>query len=221
MKKSFAILFLCLLILPLFLNILMSQETGIPSGLNPEQIENTTQGISAQFDYLAREWKNILLANPTINAIDAFFQKASVVFFILFGIQYSLSPALFFTLLLWFFFLIAFFGIFKNFASFKKWISLIIAFLLVIVMSHIGLIEKQANFLAWLLFSDKPWWMRLLFIFGIFAVIVIVLILENKFGKQFEKKKKKQKEEADRMKVETAAKAGQPWVEALSKEGKE
>lgn len=221
MKKSFAILFLCLLVLPLFLNLAASQDTGLPSGLNPEQIQNTTGRISAEWDYLGKEWKNILLNNPTVKAVDSFLTKIDGVFFVLFGIHYSLSPALFITIFLWIFFLIAFFGIFKNYASFKKEISLIISFLLVITMSHIKLIELQVNFLMSLLFSNKPWWVRLIFLVVIIAFIGIILILEKTFGKQIAANRKKMKEDLNRLKTELAGKSTEEIAKALSKFSKE
>src|SRR3989338_6576000 len=113
MKKSalfsvFIIFLLVLASLILILHAAKAQENipGLPSGLSPEEVEKTQENIEGKWDYLAREWKNILLKNKFVSAIDGFFTKISFVFRILFGMDYSMSLVLLIAIILWFYFLI-------------------------------------------------------------------------------------------------------------------
>src|SRR3989338_3842042 len=101
MKKSalFIILVVFLLVsvsLILVLQTAKAQDDilGLPAGLSPEEVEKTQEKVEGKWDYLAREWKNIFLKNKFVSAIDSFFTKISIVFRILFGMEYSMSLVL-------------------------------------------------------------------------------------------------------------------------------
>ncbi len=224
MKKLSIIFILSLLILSLTFNVIKSQEKITSSSiLNPENIEEETLKLNEKWEYLGEEWKSILLEEPIIKGIDSFFQKINTVFVVLFAEPYSLSLKLFLIIALWSIFFFIFHRIFKYYTSFSKPIPLGISLTLVVIMSHLKLFEKQVNFLMTLFFGDKPLWMKLILGIIIILVLVILFALIKKFGKQIAESRRKMKEEEERLKIETGAKAGEALTKAVSEisEGKE
>jgi hypothetical protein len=129
--------------------------------------------------------------------------------------QYILSPALLFTIALWLFFFFTFKTIFKNFASFSKWVSVIISFLLVIIMAHVKIFEIQVNFLMSLLFGNNSWILKLiLWLVVIFAPVAIYYFIRT-FGKQFAANKKKMKEAMNRVELEMGAKTAKSFTKTV------
>jgi uncharacterized membrane protein YuzA (DUF378 family) len=225
MKKRFVVfLALGLLILPFFfLNGVKAQDdnTNVAFGLNSEQIENTTTQLTTSWAYLAKEWKTILLKNSVVQAIDAFCTKISVVFFVLFAEQYSLSMKLLFVIIFWFFFLFVFFNILKYYSAFSKQISFVISLLIILVSAHIKLLELPANGLIWIFFGTKAWWVKLIWGVAIFAAMILIYTFIKKFGKNYKEGRAKAKEELNRLRLEGQVQAGQPMADALSKISKE
>lgn len=222
MKKSFLILIFSLLSLSLILNLVMAQDETFPgTGINTEQVagqvENITNVANKGWGYIGQELQKMALGSPVVKEIDSFLQKISIVFFVLFGMQYSLSMGLFFTIFLWLYFFFMFRSIFKNFASFSKWISSIISFLLVVIMAHIKIFELQVNLIMWLFFGDKPWWLKFIFAIVAVGVLAIAFILISFFGKQIRANRKKMKEELNRLKLEMAGKSGEELAKALAR----
>lgn len=235
MKKKIVVLILSFLTLFLLLNSARAQnEIPLPGGINTGQIENTTNQIgnaAGQFGqpnqywtYIGNEIQKIILGNPITVTIDNFLHMISPAFVVLFGVPYSLSVSLLFIIALWTYFLLVINNILKNYASLSKWISRAVALLMVIIMAQFKLFEKQINLVIFLLFGDKPWWLKL--IFGIIIVVILMLlfIYIKKFGKQIAIKRKKMKEEENRFKLEMGAKMsevfGQTVGKSLEEEGK-
>ena len=44
-----------------------------------ENLENTKTNIETKWDYLGKEWQNILLKNKIVSGFDGFFKKISIV----------------------------------------------------------------------------------------------------------------------------------------------
>ena len=61
-----------------------------------------------KWEYLSEQWKILLLKNNIIRGIDKFFNSINFVFVFLFGEDYDLPLALFFSIILWCFFLVIF-----------------------------------------------------------------------------------------------------------------
>jgi len=213
-KKVFFVFVLSLfLLLPLVLNLINSQaENSTIFGISPDSGVKLTE----KWEYLGKEWKNILMGNSIIRGIDSFFQKISIVFSVLFGIEYSLSLALFLTIILWLYVFFMLTGVLGNIIS-SKWVSLLISLGFVILLAQIKSFQIPVNFLIGLFFGENPWWMKLIIGLIIFAILAVVFILIKNFGKQLAANKKKVKEEKNRLKLQTGARAGEALSKAVSK----
>ena len=212
-KKVFFVFVLSLfLLLPLVLNFINSQaENSTIFGISPDSGVKLTE----KWEYLGKEWKNILMGNSFIKNVDSFFQKISIVFSVLFGIEYSLSLALFLTTILWLYVFFMLTGVLGNIIS-SKWVSLLISLGFVILLAQIKLFQIPVNFLIGLFFGENPWWMKLIIGLIIFAILAVVFILIKNFGKQLAANKKKVKEEKNRLKLQTGARAGEELSKAVS-----
>ena len=102
--KKIGVLFICTFLILSFTQLfnIQAQDMGdledqIQEGV--DRIEDA-KGIfdEGKWDYLGREWKEILLKRKFVSAIDGFFTKISILFKILFGEPYSLSLPLFFVI---------------------------------------------------------------------------------------------------------------------------
>ncbi len=212
-KKIYVVFILTLLLLPLILNFVASQNISTDIfGITPDSGVKLTE----KWDYLGKEWKNMLLANPIVKGIDSFFQKINFVFLFLFGIEYSLSLALFLTIFLWLYLFFTFFNILSN-SLFSKGVSLIISLGFAILIAQIKLFQMPVNFIIGLFFGEQTWWMKLITGVGILILLVVVFVLIKKFGKQLAANKKKVKEEKNRIKLETGARAGEALSRAVGK----
>jgi len=213
-KKVFFVFVLSLfLLLPLVLNFINSQaENSTIFGISPDSGVKLTE----KWEYLGKEWKNILMGNSIIRGIDSFFQKISIVFSVLFGIEYSLSLALFLTTILWLYVFFMLTGVLGNIIS-SKWVSLLISLGFVILLAQIKSFQIPVNFLIGLFFGENPWWMKLIIELIIFAILAVVFILIKNFGKQLAANKKKVKEEKNRLKLQTGARAGEALSKAVSR----
>jgi uncharacterized membrane protein YuzA (DUF378 family) len=176
-------------------------------------------GIALTSNWAAtgKQWKDSLMANPFVMALDSFFQKINFVFLALFGIQYSLSLALFLTLFLWFYFFFLFNNILKM-SLFSKGVCLLVSLGLTIVSAQVGLFSKMVNFIIQLFFGEKTWWMKVIIGVLILLGLVLVFAFIKRFGKQYKENKKKWKDEENRLKLEVGAKAGEALSKAVSKQ---
>ena len=228
MKKAVIIFVIALLLLPLILQLVLAQNEvpGLPSALQPGNVEKTAasaektvQTAQTKWDYLSQEWKKILLENKYTSALNSFFTKISFVFVFLFGQPYSLSLTLLFIIIFWFYFFLMFGGIFKNYSSFSPAISYVLAFALSVVASQQKIFEKLASFFIWLIFKDKPWWLSLIFGIGILLCLIVIFIIIKVFGKSVEEARKKKKKEEAEEHMENITKFGKKLNEGFEHGG--
>jgi hypothetical protein len=216
-RKGEKVLFLILafaIVLFLVLSLVCVRAEDYPSGVDAEKIEETGVKLSEKWEYLGAEWKNILLGNSIIKNINSFLQGIDIIFVFLFATNYTLSISFFLIMFFWFFFFSRFYVIFKSFLFSSKPVSLGVSFALVVISAHLKLIQALANSLIWLLFGDKPWWVRVIIGVVIVLLIIVVAILIKNFGAQFAASKQKRKEEENRMKLEMGAKVAEKISEA-------
>jgi hypothetical protein len=222
MKKSR--LFFCLIILlalPFMLNISSADEydsaVSNTLGINYTQVEETTTGLTSNWEYLSKEWGTILLKNSIVQAIDSFFHKINIVFFVLFAENYSLSLKLLLMVILWVFILFFVNKIFKYYSTFSKPVSFGIAFILDLMFSHIGAISFPVDNLLWLFFGQKTWWAKLIIAIVAIAILSIMNFLVVKYGKQWKENRRKMKDLLNSKKLDSQTKAGEQISDALSK----
>jgi len=200
-----------------FVNFVSAEDIpGMPSELNPEQLEETVGSLSEKWEYLAREWKNILLGNSVVKAIDSFLQKINIVFVVLFAKDYSMSLALLLIIFFWVFLLFKFNRILRDFTAFPKSIAIVISLCLVIILAQFKLLEKLASFVILIVFGEKPWWLSLLIGLLILMGVVFAGVFISKFGAQIAENRRKRKEQIERIKLESGANVGESMTKAAA-----
>jgi hypothetical protein len=232
-KKSYALFLAVLFVLLIVSNFMVSADQSAIDYSNSivnastkiaEASSNFLGGTSgsglsltSNWANLGKQWKDSLLKMPVIHAFDLFFQGINFVFLGLFGINYSLSLAFLFTMILWFLFFFKFYDILKIASLFSKWVCLIISLGLTILLAQVGLFSMIINAIIQLFFGPQTWWMKV--IIGVLIVFGLVMLFAfiKKFGKKMEENKKKRKDEENRIKLETGAKAGEELSRAVSK----
>lgn len=169
----------------------------IEGGVNT--VQNFSEQTNSGWGYLGTEWKNILLKNEIVSAMNNILITFSFVFVILFGAPYSFSLVLFFIIILWFFFFSRLRKMFKTFSPFSSGVSLAVAVCLTIALAQLGLYKVIANFFMWLIFlPGNPWAGGLIFVGLIFGLILIAKAVnyvdklqdmkKEQFAKEIEKR---------------------------------
>jgi len=210
-RKVFVIFLFGLLLSPLVLNFISSQyESSNILGITPDSGVQLTE----KWQTLGTEWKTNLMQNSFISGIDSFFQKINVVFLVLFGVDYSMSLALFLIVILWVFLFLIGFNILGN-TIFSKWAAVLISIGVAIGAAQIKLFQLPVNWIIGLFFGEKPWWLKLIIGTIIVAVIVAAFIFIKQFGKQLAERKKKLEEEKNRIKLATGARVGEQLYKAV------
>ncbi len=180
MKRKLSVcLFLLLILFSSFFISAASDLQDSAEGLK-ENLENAEDKIDASkelledntWDYLAEEWKAILLKNSFISGVDSFFRKINFLFFILFGEDYDISLTLLFVIIFWIFFAFNFTIIFRDYSALSEEIAFPVAFFSTLLLVHIGLYRKMAELTFKLLFYKEGvwgwiWFVILLFLMGL------------------------------------------------------
>ena len=164
MKKIGVVLVLFLFLISLIVYINAQSdfdqfEDAVDKGIE-DKVENLEGKIDEytdqdkweeKWDYLGKEWKNILLKNPVVFASDTFLKKISIVFEILLGESYSLSIGFFFLIFLWLYLLFNLSFLLKAF--FSGGISWVMSFLILLLFARIGFFGKVIVVSKFLLFT--------------------------------------------------------------------
>ncbi|MBI2629529.1 hypothetical protein HYW76_00340 [Candidatus Pacearchaeota archaeon] len=175
-------------------------ERGFPEGVpsSTEELKNITQ---TKWDYLGKEWRKILLENSIISKIDSFLSRISIVFRILFGMDYALSMTLLFVIILW---LIVFLKSSKMIAALdflKGWAAYIIGLLFALTLAHLKVFKIIINAVGVFIFSKEAAWARTLLIIAsvliILAFYYFLDILSTYINKKNEEKKKRKAEQEE------------------------
>jgi hypothetical protein len=214
MKKSYVILSGILLLLFLVViksEIISAQDEGPNLPFTPDnidKIENFPDAAKSRWEYLQLEWRNILLKNKIVSAIDSFFTRINIVFKIFFNMDWKFPSLLLFTvLILWTFFLLNFSYIIENFSSFSTGVAYAISFILVIIITHLNFISKSATFFINIIFSEKIGfvWLRTIIYILFLAVLVFLSSAMEKYKKYTKEMKEKAKTESSKREIETTA----------------
>lgn len=211
-KKVFAIFIFSLFLFPLVLNFINSQpDTSSIFGISPESGVQLTE----KWQSWGQNWKTLLMQNSFVSSVNAFFQKISPVFSVLFGMEYSLSIALLLTIVLWLYVFFLFNRILSN-GLFSKLVALLISFGFTIILAQIGLFSKAVNFIIGIFFGEQPGWVKVIVGIVMAVVLALLFVVMVKFGKQIAANRKKVKEEKNRLKIETGAKIGEELSKAVT-----
>lgn len=217
MKKIGAILIISLLfVFPIILNLVSAQEVpGLPSQLQPENVEKTKEKVETKWEYLQKEWRTIFLKNKYISYIDKILTKINIVFVILFGENYSLSISLLVIIILWIYFLYMFFSVLRDYSAFSEGISFLLSFALVVIASQLKIWSKISGWIMWLLFEDKPWYASLILAIVILAALGLLLFFIKSYGSNIVENRKKNLQEEAEQKMKTIIKTGEEIEKGL------
>jgi len=162
-KGFFVGVFVLLVVLSLF-------SIGVV-GLEVDDIGKTVE--EKKNDFLGAQWKEVLLNTKVVSGIDGFFQKISIVFKIILGVDYSFSLVVFFAFLAWIIFIVTADNFIKAFSTFSKWISSLLALLIVTIFAQLqALVFVAQAFINIISFKDGVWeWVG----FGLVILLVFVV----------------------------------------------
>ena len=178
---------LCFLILGLFvLNfvVALADMTSFEDKFN--EVEATKEELEEKkWDYLSVEFKELMLKNKVVSAIDGFFRKINLMFFTVFGQDYDLTFTFMVVVVLWFYFFFMFLMIFTKYSSFGSGTALILSFAFCVVAGHAGAWNGIAELAFKLIFFREGWWGWIWFfaILGIFILAIVGLVIAGKMGK--------------------------------------
>ncbi|MEK6890842.1 MAG: hypothetical protein AABX03_01765 [Nanoarchaeota archaeon] len=149
---------------------------GVDSNLNPQDISTDSIKEKGQekWDYLQKEWKNILLKNNIIAKLDSFFTKINILFVILLGEDYSLTSfKLFLIVILWIIIAIGIGNLLKARFGLSIIVSYLIGIGLSVILAQLRIYSLVITATLKIAFAPELWWVRLI----IWGVIFFVLIL--------------------------------------------
>ena len=200
MKKRLIIfLFLFLIFLP-FMN---SQDISSELEGQIEKIEQTKDKLENLKDtdtnYLAEEWKKMIINNPISGAINNFLEFLSPLFKVLIQEPYTLSWKFFIILLLWIFLFLNLSALLKS-SLFEGWIGYAIGLIVTVLLAYVKSFKIFYSFLVSIvdLFTGWTKWL----IIGLIIIAFIVLEFSRTyFSKYLEKQKQgfeKEREKTNR-----------------------
>ena len=185
-KRGFIVLFLILLLSNLLIfgavNVSGVDNSDLEQGV--ENVKSTAENIKSfgdkeRWEFLSEQWREILLKNEAISAVDSFMNKVDnyYLFLILFNERYELSLTFFFALIWWIFLFFVLSGVFRDVLPFSKITSSFIALALAVIVGHLGLY----GFLSLLTFKvifyqEGIWgWSFTLLFFVLYFVFLVYL----------------------------------------------
>ena len=212
--KKIGVLFICVFLVLSFIQLFNAQDVfdGEDFEEKIEEVEDTKEKIEegigdikeGKWEYLGKEWKEILLKKKFVSTVDGFFTKISLVFKILFGEHYSLSFVLFFVVLLWAYFFFKFREIFTDYSSFSSLTATVIGFGFTIILAQFQILRKIIEFFGWLVFTQEANIWRFLILLGIFLGMIFIYYLTSYLGDGFKKSKEKREENKEEMEKKRA-----------------
>lgn len=202
MKKSLCFILLVLLVLPIFSQLIIAQDS---SGLPPEILEKQ-QKIQelrnvTRWQEIGIRTRESLLKNPVIGWIDAGLTKISWVFWLFFGMSYSLSITLLFVIALWFWVFLFGGNSIKIYWGLSTSTSLAFSGGAAVLLAHFGVFENLVNAIGILVFSPEATWARFVLILVVILFIVLfyyISSLAEKYLKFLAEKREKRETRVSR-----------------------
>lgn len=154
-----------------------------------DKARGTTQ--AEYWENIGLQWKEFLLRNKFVSAINTFFTDINIVFLILFGMDWSISFNMFFAFGFW---IIVFLSIYNYMKSVDKaGIGIIYSLVIVILLAQINLFEYLGTWSTGLIFyGNSIVWKVLTFIF--LTGFCVGFALFHKSIANFLKRRKEEKE---------------------------
>lgn len=175
MKKVGVILIFLLVLTSLFVfPNFVSAEDKLGRDIPVETFADSFNNSASRWDYLTKEWKNIILSNPVAYGINLSFEKISFVFKILIGEEYSLSISIWVIILMWLLIALKAAELFRISKLLKGKFSYLGGFAIAIILAHLQIYRILYDFVGDLWNSEKLWWVRILIVIVIVALVLLV-----------------------------------------------
>ena len=210
MIKRSVLLFCSILIFVLLIFNVLAQ---IPSGLDTEALENDSvvKGVKElerftqekRWEYLGEKWKEILLKNKVIFAVDKFFTKINIVFVILFGRDWTFSLGMFLVFLIWFYVLILSYHHFEFVFWENELFRLIGGFGVTIILAQLGLYNFISQKVMDIAFKDWSLLTKVLVYLAVLVAFFAVAYANRLADKAMKESKEKEEKHKLKHKVET------------------
>lgn len=205
-----------ILISIIFLSSVHAQTSNLPS---PEQIQNDPvvqnvdklQEIAEQkkWEFLADKWKETLLKNKAIAAMDRAFTNSNFLFVVLFARNYEFSLEMFFTVLIWFALALSALSYWQYFFQNKTY-SYLAAYASAIALAWLQIINGIIVGVNYALSLRTEWWWPSLSTLVFITLLIVFWQFNRRIAAQMKKKKKdaKQQNLEHRVEVQEAFRKG-------------
>tara|TARA_Y100000310_G_scaffold308376_1_gene351404 strand:- start:808 stop:1569 length:762 start_codon:yes stop_codon:yes gene_type:complete len=219
MNKKFGVLFLSLFLI-LSIIFVTAIENPLEDKLDDlEEVGEFIDDEDVRSEYLTQEWTKLLektQAGKIILGIGNFLSKISPIFKVILGVEYSLSWAFVFAIIIWLIFFIFILGPADAFFP-NKLFSIIGAFIITSLIGISGSIKKILDILIINLVDNQ----RAIWISIIIAIILIVLFrfLGKAIGDWFKKTKEEAKKEKTKEAEETIRTKGEIYQKGMRRGG--
>ena len=195
-KKESVLIFVLIAVFSFFvIDSVLAQAPGDVVGPilegDAEKILNATQRLKEfqenltefteedKWEYLGRQWKELLLKNKYISAVDESFRKISFIFVFLFGEKYDLSLTLLFAILLWIAFFSAVGNIISSFSTLSKPVSWIVAFSSSVILAHLKFYDFISLILFKIIFFREGIWRWVSLVILLIAWFVVIIYIRK------------------------------------------
>ncbi|MFQ5530981.1 MAG: hypothetical protein ACE5ES_00030 [Candidatus Nanoarchaeia archaeon] len=167
---------------------------------NLENIEDARQRIDdiqepsywdEKWDYLGNEWQKLLLKNDLIAAFDNLFKQISIVFRILFGVEYSMSIALLGIFVLWLFVVVDFGNLIGASGVVKEGTGYWLGVLVAIILAQVQVLKNVVLILGRLVFSPEHAWTRFILVLVVIAGFSLLHYFTRRFSAFLKVRKEK------------------------------
>ena len=223
MKNRYILLFFLVLLFSIIfiikLNFVKAQEEAPGLPISEKELEKyieLPQQAQTKWEYLQKEWKNILSKNKVIMAIDTFMKKSfpNNTFRILFGINWNIEylPTIIGIVVFWIILFMAVANLLKlvpipiENQQIAGALSYVFSLLLMVIFAQINLFYDVINWLGKLIFKQENALMKFLYFFLTVIIFVLIVTISNLISKASKESKEKAKQEEIEHKIEKANK---------------
>jgi hypothetical protein len=163
--------------------------------------------------FLVQQYRKIIFDNKITGPINKFLEnnaQSIVLFKILFGEPYKLTPSFYFVLFLWIFTAFWIKKVVKG--KNPKSPFRFLGFLLAVILAQVNVYRNLTNLIFNFILGKESWWAQMLIEFGILAVIILMYY----FGEIIASYLKAKKEAAEKKLTEIAQKRTQRFAQVIT-----
>ncbi len=215
-KKGF-LFFVIILISSVFIISLLSSQSldSLEKQVEgvQENLDKAQEIADSPWDYLRAEWEKLFLKNPVVSKLDGFFKEFSIVFRILFGMNYEFSIVLFGIIVLWVLVIFNSGKLITSTGFFDGGASQILGIGVAILFAQVGILKSITIFAGNIIFSPENAWTRAILFFIFVILLGVFTYLSDMLSKYIEGVKEAAKKHAS----ELSQKAVKKFSETFSK----